>query len=56
VVFEKAEIKVEHEKEFSALRAVVARAFANSTEKFLYQVQRKGLRIRRSKRFCGPGV
>jgi hypothetical protein len=47
VVFEKAEIKVEKEKEFGELRAVVARAFANSTEKFLHQVQRKGLRVRR---------
>jgi hypothetical protein len=47
VVFEKAEIKIEHEKEFSALRAVIARAFASSTEKFLHQVQRKGLRVRR---------
>jgi len=47
LVFEKAEIKVEREKEFGELRAVVARAFANSTEKFLHQVQRKGLRVRR---------
>ena len=47
MIFEKAEIKVEKEKEFGELRAVVARAFANSTEKFLHQVQRKGLRIRR---------
>jgi hypothetical protein len=47
LVFEKAEIKVEKEKEFGELRAVVARAFASSTEKFLQQVQRKGLRIRR---------
>jgi len=47
LVFEKAEIKVEKEKEFGELRAVVARAFANSTEKFLHQVQRKGLRVRR---------
>ena len=47
VVFEKAEIKVEREKEFAELRAVVARAFAGSAEKFLRQVQRKGIRIRR---------
>jgi hypothetical protein len=47
VVFEKAEIKVEREKEFGELRAVVERAFAVSAEKFLKQVQRKGIRIRR---------
>ena len=46
MVFEKAEIKVEREKEFGELRAVVVRAFADSAEKFLKQVQRKGLRIR----------
>jgi hypothetical protein len=46
LVFEKAEIKVEKEKEFGELRAVVARAFAGSAEKFLHQVQRKGLRVR----------
>ena len=45
--FEQAAIKVEKQQEFSALQAAVEQAFqASSAEKFLNQMDRKGVRVR----------
>jgi hypothetical protein len=47
VPFEQAAIKVQKEQEFSQLQAAVERAFlAESTERFLKQLGRKGIRVR----------
>ena len=45
--FEQAAIKVEKQQEFSALQTAVEQAFqAQSAEKFLNQMDRKGVRVR----------
>ena len=45
--FEQAVIKVEKEQEFAGLKGTVERAFQNdSVERFLKQLDRKGIRIR----------
>jgi len=45
--FEQAAIKVEKAEEFGKLQGVIARAFAADTvERFLKQMDRKGIRIR----------
>jgi hypothetical protein len=47
VGFEQATIKVEKPQEFAALRAAVEHAFrADSAERFLKQLDRKGIRVR----------
>jgi hypothetical protein len=46
-VFEKALIKVEHEKEFEELKAAITRVLSpQKMEKFLKRVQTSGMRIR----------
>ena len=45
--FEQAAIKVEKQQEFSALQTAVEQAFqAQSAERFLNQMDRKGVRVR----------
>jgi hypothetical protein len=45
--FEQAAIKVQKEQEFSQLQAAVERAFlAENAERFLKQLDRKGIRVR----------
>jgi hypothetical protein len=66
VIFEQATIKVEKEKEFAELRAAVEQAFQpENAEKFLKQMERKGIRVRDfdgilAKKvlegFAGPGL
>ncbi len=47
MVFEKALIKVEHEKEFEELKGAITRVLSpQKTEKFLKRVQSGGMRIR----------
>jgi hypothetical protein len=47
VAFEQATIKVEKEREFAELRAAVEQAFQpENAEKFLKQMESKGLRVR----------
>ena len=47
VAFEQAAIKVQKEQEFARLQAAVEQAFlAESVERFLKQLDRKGIRIR----------
>ena len=47
VSFEQAAIKVEKEQEFSRLRAAVEQAFLpDKAERFLKQLDRKGIRVR----------
>jgi hypothetical protein len=47
VAFEQAAIKVEKTEEFSKLQGAIAQAFAPvAVEKFLKQMERKGVRIR----------
>jgi len=47
MAFEQAAIKVQKEQEFARLQAAVARAFLpESIERFLKQLDRKGIRIR----------
>ncbi len=47
MLFEKALIKVEHEKEFEELKGALARVLApQKTEKFLKRIHSGGLRIR----------
>jgi len=47
VAFEQATIKVEKAQEFAALRAAIEQAFlAERVERFLKQLDRKGIRVR----------
>jgi hypothetical protein len=47
MAFEQAAIKIEKEQEFSKLQAAVEQAFSpEKVEKFLKQLDRKGIRIR----------
>ena len=47
MAFEQAAIKVEKQQEFSALQTAVEQAFQpHSAEKFLHQMDRKGVRVR----------
>jgi 7,8-dihydro-6-hydroxymethylpterin-pyrophosphokinase len=47
VAFEQAAIKVEKAQEFARLRAAIEQAFApDNVERFLKQMERKGIRIR----------
>jgi hypothetical protein len=45
MAFEQATIKVEKPQEFAALQAAVEQAFGNA-ERFLQQLDRKGIRVR----------
>ncbi|GAC1515757.1 MAG: hypothetical protein NVS1B11_34100 [Terriglobales bacterium] len=45
--FQRAEIKVENEKEFEELKAAINRAFgSDKVEKFLQHIQSGGIRVR----------
>ena len=47
VTFQRAPIKIEKEQEFARLQAAVEQAFlAEKVEKFLKQLDRKGIRVR----------
>ena len=47
MAFEQAAIKIQKEQEYSGLQAAVERAFrSENVEKFLKQLDRKGIRIR----------
>jgi hypothetical protein len=47
MAFEQAAIKVEKEREFAELKSIVERAFLKeSVERFLKQLDRKGIRVR----------
>ena len=55
--FQRAEIKVENEKEFEELKAAINRAFGpDKVEKFLQQIQSSGIRVRNFEAVLGKGI
>ena len=55
--FQRAEIKVECEKEFEELKAAINRAFgSDKVEKFLQQIQSSGIRVRNFEAVLGKGI
>ena len=57
MAFEQAAIKVEKKKEFEELKSALERVFSRERiERFLEQLNRKGIRIRDFDRVLGGGV
>ena len=55
--FQRAEIKVESEKEFDELKAAIDRAFgADKVEKFLQHIQSSGIRVRDFESVLSKGI
>ncbi|MEY2411794.1 MAG: hypothetical protein QOD84_400 [Acidobacteriaceae bacterium] len=55
--FQRAEIKVESEKEFDELKAAINRAFGqDKVEKFLQQIQSSGIRVRNFEAVLTKGI